>query len=128
MDGSTRQARAHGSSGEERGTAKSPAPTPSATPRRPQQERGQRRVDAILDAAAELVAAGGIAAATMHRVAQRSRTAIGSMCHFFPDREAVLRALALRHTQALRALTAQTGRETAAHRSQVSTGDKANSN
>lgn len=105
-----------------RGT-RPPAAAPSATPRRPQQERGQRRVDAILDAAAALVAADGIAGVTMHRVAQHSGTTIGSMYHFFPDREAVLRTLALRHTQALRALTAQTERETATHWSRLSTAE-----
>ena len=94
-----------------------------AAPRRPQQERGLRRVDAILDAAAALIAVDGVAGATMHRIAQRSGTTIGSMYHFFPDREAVLHALAERHTQALRALTMQTERETAEHWSELSTAE-----
>jgi len=79
-----------------------PPPTDRAT-RRPLQERGQRRVDAILDAAAELVAEQGVAGVTVHGVARRARTAIGSMYHFFPDLEAVLGALADRHARIMRA-------------------------
>src|SRR5437763_15727169 len=69
--------------------------------RPPLQERGQRRVDAILDAAAALVAEHGVAGVTVHGVARRARTAIGSMYHFFPDLEAVLEALAERHVAEL---------------------------
>jgi len=76
-------------------------------PRRPQQERGQRRVDAILEAAAAIVAEEGVAAATMHAIAKRSGTTIGSMYHFFPDREAVLVALMERHGRAIGALAAE---------------------
>jgi AcrR family transcriptional regulator len=71
-------------------------------PRRPIQERGQRRVGAILEAAAELVAADGVEGVTMHGLARRARTAIGSMYHFFPDIEAVFAALAERHRDGLR--------------------------
>jgi AcrR family transcriptional regulator len=67
----------------------------------PLQERGQRRVDAILDAAAVLVARHGVAGVTVHGVAREARTAIGSMYHFFPDLEAVLAALEARHVAQL---------------------------
>jgi len=76
----------------------------AVAPRRPRQERGQRRVEAILDAAAAFVAEEGVPAATMHAIAKRSGTTIGSMYHFFPDREAVLVALLERHAHALEAL------------------------
>jgi AcrR family transcriptional regulator len=72
--------------------------------RTPSQERGQRRVEAILDAAAAIVAEEGVAAATVHGVARRARTSIGSMYHFFPDLESVLSALGERHVRGLRAL------------------------
>lgn len=79
-------------------------PTPAAgssqvpgEPRRPQQERGQRRVEAILDAAAAIVAEEGAPAVTMHAIARRSETTIGSLYHFFPDRDAVFAALLERH-------------------------------
>jgi len=78
-------------------------PVPRQRPARPPlQERGQRRVDAILDAAATIVAERGVAGVTVHGVARRARTAIGSMYHFFPDLEAVLGALADRHARTLR--------------------------
>jgi AcrR family transcriptional regulator len=76
-------------------------------PRAPRQERGQRRVEAILDATAALIAEEGVSGVTMHRVARRSGTTTGSMYHFFPDRETLLGALVERHAQAWRALTAQ---------------------
>jgi len=77
-------------------------------PRRPQQARGQRRVEAILDAAAALIAEGGLAGLTMQAIAQRSRTASGSLYHFFPDRDAVLHALGARHMRGLHDVLAAT--------------------
>jgi len=70
--------------------------------RMPQQHRGQRRVECVLDAAAELVAEGGLAAVTMQAIGKRSGTSAGSLYHFFPDRNSVLKALMGRHVEALR--------------------------
>jgi AcrR family transcriptional regulator len=61
-------------------------------------------VDAILDAAAQLVTEVGVAGVTVGALAERARTSKGSMYHFFPDRESVLRALAERHVAAIRAM------------------------
>lgn len=44
----------------------------------------------------------------MQAIAQRSRTASGSLYHFFPDRDAVVRALAERHLRGLRGVLAAT--------------------
>ena len=41
-------------------------------PRRPQQERGQRRVESILDATSAIVAEEGAPAVTMHAIARRT--------------------------------------------------------
>jgi AcrR family transcriptional regulator len=60
-----------------------------AVSRVPQQARGQRRVDAILDAAAAVIRESGVGGLTVHGVAERAGTSIGSMYHFFPDLEAV---------------------------------------
>jgi AcrR family transcriptional regulator len=65
------------------------------------QERGRRRFDAILDAAAATLVEVGLAGFTVHGVAARAQTSIGSMYHFFPDGESVLRALSARHMEAL---------------------------
>ena len=74
-------------------------------PRRtPKQERGQDRVDALLNAAAALLAEGGIEALTTNAVAARAETHIGSLYHFFPNKEAILQALSARYLDDLRAL------------------------
>lgn len=68
-------------------------------PRVPLQARGQRRVDAILDAAAAVIRESGVGGLTVHGVAERAGTSIGSMYHFFPDLEAVIGALIDRRLQ-----------------------------
>lgn len=80
-----------------RATPAAGTPQVPGEPRRPQQERGQRRVEAILDAASAIVAEEGAPAVTMHAIARRSDTTIGSLYHFFPDRDAVFAALLERH-------------------------------
>jgi AcrR family transcriptional regulator len=77
---------------------------PPATNRQPRQRRGRERVDSILDAAAAMIAAEGLAGVTMHRIAQRSGTTIGSMYHFFADVSAVVEALAERIEQDIQSL------------------------
>jgi AcrR family transcriptional regulator len=62
------------------------------SPRR--QERGQRRIAAILEAAAALFTSRGIEGTTMSAIAAASGTAIGSLYQFFPNREAIVEALA----------------------------------
>jgi AcrR family transcriptional regulator len=68
-------------------------------PRVPLQARGQRRVDAILDAAAAVIRESGVGGLTVHGVAERAGTSIGSMYHFFPDLEAVIGGLIDRRLQ-----------------------------
>ncbi len=65
--------------------------------RAPQQERGRRRVDAILDAASAILVEEGTAGLTVDAIARRSGTSKSSMYHFFPDCAHVVRALAERH-------------------------------
>jgi len=86
-----------------------------AVPRVPLQARGQRRVDAILDAAAAVIRESGVGGLTVHGVAERADTSIGSMYHFFPDLEAVIGGLIDRHLRGfeplLSALAARDARE-----------------
>lgn len=72
--------------------------------RAPVQARGERRVDAILDAAAALIAEIGYDELTLRKVAKRSGSAIGSIYHFFPDKEALLDALLERIVAGIREL------------------------
>jgi AcrR family transcriptional regulator len=82
---------------------------PSAILRRvPQQDRGQRRVDRILDAAAELIAEVGVEAASTNAIAARAETSVGSLYQFFPNRDAIVRALAARYHAQFEALKEQT--------------------
>lgn len=73
--------------------------------RNPRQVRGQIRIDAILDACARLLTQSE-SSVTMHRLARESETSIGSLYHFFPDKQSVLEAFRDRHLAALRELTA----------------------
>lgn len=91
--------------------------------RRPQQLRGKRRVDAILDCAAEMIASEGIGSIKLHRVAQNTCTTTGSMYHFFPDRDALLRALLERHTRELRGIVEKMEQEVASDWSELQTPD-----
>jgi len=83
------------------------------TPREPRQERGQRRVNEILDAAAGLIAEVGPEAVTVQALAARAAASKGSMYHFFADRESVFLALANRHVRELGAWLAEARAERA---------------
>jgi AcrR family transcriptional regulator len=100
-------------------TEKNPATAARGSPgapRRPRQARGAQRVTAILDAAAALITESGIAGLTMQAIAERSGTASGSLYHFFPDRDAVLRGLAARHIDGVRRMLDDTHVRLAASR------------
>lgn len=66
--------------------------------RKPQQARGQRRVNTILDAASQVFSELGYEAATTNIIAIRANTSIGSLYQFFPNKEAILSAIATRYT------------------------------
>ncbi|MDS1270039.1 TetR/AcrR family transcriptional regulator [Lipingzhangella sp. LS1_29] len=70
--------------------------------RLPTQQRSRERVHRMLTACAELLDEGSYTALTTTRIAERAGVAIGSVYQFFPDRQAVARALALIHAQTLR--------------------------
>ncbi|MCU0647078.1 MAG: TetR/AcrR family transcriptional regulator [Gemmatimonadaceae bacterium] len=72
------------------------APVPSGQ-RAPSQDRGQRRVDSILDAAAALFAEQGVDAVSVNAIAQRAGSSVGSLYHFFPNKDAIVEALAARY-------------------------------
>ncbi|MBV9996154.1 MAG: TetR/AcrR family transcriptional regulator [Caulobacteraceae bacterium] len=78
-----------------------------ASGRPPRQARGRVRREAIIDAAAQIVAADGPEALTIHAAARRAGASIGSMYHFFQNRDALLEALMQRHHAALAEISAQ---------------------
>jgi len=68
---------------------------------RPVQERGRVRFDAILSAARELLAKGGLEGFTIEDVAARAEIPVGSVYQFFPNKFAIVAELDSRDTEAL---------------------------
>jgi AcrR family transcriptional regulator len=67
--------------------------------RAPQQDRARRRVAHVLDTADHLLATEGPDALTTTRVAEAAGISVGSLYQWFPDREAIAEALALRYAE-----------------------------
>jgi AcrR family transcriptional regulator len=84
-------------------TGKSASRPPAALLRRvPRQERGRVRVEKLLDAAAAVIANTGVDAATTNAIAAQAETSVGSLYQFFPNKEAIVDALAARYNSELR--------------------------
>jgi len=79
-------------------------PAPAAKPK-PQQDRGQKRFEEVLDAAEQVIAEIGVEAMTTNAVAARAGAGMGSLYHFFANKDAIVVALAERYTNAMRPLT-----------------------
>src|SRR3954463_13511630 len=62
----------------------------------PYQARAAETVAAILEASAQLLEAGGLAAFTTNAVAERAGVSIGTLYQYFADKQALLRAIAER--------------------------------
>jgi AcrR family transcriptional regulator len=77
----------------------------------PQQDRGERRVAEVLEAAAAVIAEVGYEAATMTEMAERAGASIGALYQYFPNKEAIARALCQQYANEMEArwalLTAQ---------------------
>jgi AcrR family transcriptional regulator len=66
----------------------------------PRQARAEETVAAILEGAAQILEAGGLAAFTTNAVAERAGVSIGTLYQYFADKNALIRALAERELQA----------------------------
>lgn len=73
------------------------APPPAVARHAPTQRRSQERLARIVRAAGELCAQQGVDAVTMEAIAGRARTSIGSVYRFYPNRDALLAAVAARY-------------------------------
>ncbi|WP_051304369.1 TetR/AcrR family transcriptional regulator [Calidithermus chliarophilus] len=71
--------------------------SPANLRRLPRQLRSRRRVNRILDAAAQLFAEAGFEAATTNAIAERAGISIGSLYQYFPNKAALFRALCERY-------------------------------
>ncbi|MUG95618.1 TetR family transcriptional regulator [Scytonema sp. UIC 10036] len=74
---------------------------PSGMRRQPRQARSQERVNQILDVAEQMFIAEGYNATTTNAIASGAKVAIGSLYQFFPDKGAILQALATRYNERL---------------------------
>lgn len=70
----------------------------TSVPKAPTQQRSRERVERMLSAAIELIGSQGSDAMKMGEVAEKAGVSIGSLYQFFPDKSAIIRALAERHT------------------------------
>ena len=66
----------------------------------PRQARAEETVTTILEGAAQILEAGGLAAFTTNAVAERAGVSIGTLYQYFADKNALIRALAERELQA----------------------------
>ncbi len=67
----------------------------------PRQARSQERVSQILVVAEQMFITEGYNATTTNAIAARAKVSIGSLYQFFPDKAAIVQALALRYTEEL---------------------------
>lgn len=61
--------------------------------KRPRQARSRQMVDALLQAAAEVIAEQGLAHTTTNHVAERAGVSIGSLYQYFESKDALIEAL-----------------------------------
>jgi AcrR family transcriptional regulator len=71
--------------------------------KRPAQRRSRETVRAILDGAARVFEEHGYAAGTTNRIAERAGVSIGSLYEYFPNKDAIVVALAERELEKERA-------------------------
>ncbi|WP_026129231.1 TetR/AcrR family transcriptional regulator [Nocardiopsis prasina] len=67
--------------------------------RKPVQVRAALTHERILTAAAHVFAEHGYAAGTTNRIAERARVSIGSLYQYFPNKDAILAELLVRHME-----------------------------
>jgi AcrR family transcriptional regulator len=71
-----------------------PKAAPAAKRRIPQQERGHKTIEVILQATGQEIARGGLAKLTTRRIAEAAGLSVGGLYEYFPNKEAVVHALA----------------------------------
>lgn len=68
------------------------------------QDRGRRRIDQVLDAAAEVFGVAGYEKATTNAIAAQAGMSPGSLYQFFRNKEAIAEALASRYAEQMGAI------------------------
>lgn len=72
------------------------------TRRTPRQPRSEATVEAILEAAFQLLEQGGVEALTTNHIAERAGVSVGTLYQYFKGKQAILAALAQRRAAAAR--------------------------
>lgn len=72
--------------------------------KRPAQSRSRETVDAVLEAAARILARDGYDRTTTNHIAEKAGISIGSLYQYFPSKDAILVALVARHMEDVRAI------------------------
>jgi AcrR family transcriptional regulator len=72
----------------------------------PRQARSRERVRRVLDVADEILAADGAEGLSTTRVAEEAEMAVGTLYRYFPDKETIVEALAVRYWSELADLVA----------------------
>ena len=81
---------------------------PDTNPRkRPLQARSRATVDALLEAATQVLIRHGYEGATTARIAERAGVSVGSLYQYFPNKEALVAALIDRHVAEVTAVVEQ---------------------
>ena len=79
--------------------------TRQLSPRKaPRQSRSQATVTAILDATARILVERGAAAASTNAVAELAGVSVGSLYQYFPNRDALVSAVQVRHGEQMMAV------------------------
>src|SRR5215213_6468815 len=90
--------------------------TEPALRRVPQQARSRALIQRVLDAAEDLLADEGVEALTTTRIAAEADVAVGSLYQYFPDKGAIVDALAGRYLEEFEGLMAALAARAAAER------------
>lgn len=72
----------------------------------PGQDRSRATVEAILEAAVDLLSAHGYARTSTNRIAVRAGISVGSLYQYFPNKDAIVTALFERHAQSIAQIVA----------------------
>jgi AcrR family transcriptional regulator len=75
--------------------------------RRPRQARARASFDAIVEAAAQILERDGVEALNTNDIAERAGVSIGTLYQYFPDKQAILSAVARRELAEAPALAAR---------------------
>jgi AcrR family transcriptional regulator len=75
--------------------------------RQPKQQRSRQRVERLIEAADEVLAAEGYGALTVRRIAEAARVPVGSIYQFFADKHAIVEVLAQRYMDEFASLMTQ---------------------